>query len=69
MKVLATVEEFVEACKSLDNNEIYELFETDISQELRDKIYSFARDDSSEPCRDALNTLGTKYNVQSLIDY
>jgi hypothetical protein len=81
MKVLATVEEFVEACKSLDSNAIYELFETGISQELRDKLYEFSRPYASsteqhlagthtlEPCRDAMYTLGMKYNVQSLIDY
>ena len=81
MKVPETVEEFVEACKTLDSDAIYELFENTISEALRDKLYEFSRPYASsieqnlagthtfEPCRDAMYTLGKKYNVQSLIDY
>jgi len=74
-----TVVEFVDACKSLDGNAIYELFEYEISDNLRNEIYGYSRPYScdpglrdthtSEPCREAMYTLGTKYNVQSLIDY
>ena len=76
-----TVIEFVNACKTLDNEGIYVLFEEVISQELRDELYGFSRPYAEsdeqhlagthtyEPCRDAMSTLGMKYNVQSLIDY
>jgi hypothetical protein len=73
--------EFVNACKTLDNDGIYMLFEEKISEKLRDELYSFSRPYANnveqnlagthtfEPCRDAMITLGMKYNVQSLIDY
>jgi hypothetical protein len=78
---ISTVQQFVEACKTLDNEGIYELFEVKISQDLRDELYTFARPYAEtvaqnlagthtfEPCRDAMITLGLKYNVQSMIDY
>lgn len=81
MTVPSTVEEFAEACKSLDNEAIYELFEDEITQDLRDELYGYGRPYAEtmeqnlagthtfEPCRDAMITLGLKYNVQSLIDY
>ena len=76
-----TVQQFAEACKSLDNDAIHELFEDEITQLLRDEIYEFSRPYAEtvaqnlagthtfEPCRDAMNAIGVKYNVQSLIDY
>ncbi len=64
-----TIAEFAEACKDLSNEEIYCLFEEDISDELRDKIYDLAEKDCNEPCRDALIKIGTQYSIQSLIDY
>ena len=64
-----TIAEFAAACKTLDNLYIYILFEDDISQELRDKIYALAEKDCCEPVRDALIKIGLQYNVQSLIDY
>lgn len=76
-----TVQQFVEACKQLDSNAIYELFEDVISQDLRSELYSYSRPYAEtvaqnlagthtfEPCRDAMITLGLKHNVQSLIDY
>ncbi len=78
---ISTVQQFAEACKSLDNNAIYELFEDVISQQLRDEIYEFSRPYADtvaqnlagthtfEPCRDAMIAIGVKYNVQTLIDY
>ena len=76
-----TVQAFVQTCATLSNEEIYELFENEISQELRDEIYSYSRPYAEtveqnlagthtfEPCRDAMITLGQKYNIQNLIDY
>jgi hypothetical protein len=66
MKLVA---EFAEACENKTQEEIYELFEDDISQELRDRIYSFSEIDTPEPVRSALNGVGILYNVQSLKDY
>jgi len=76
-----TVAEFVAACKTLDNFDIYVLFEEEITQDLRNELYSYSRPYAEtvaqnlagthtfEPCRDAMITLGLKHNVQSLIDY
>ena len=76
-----TVAEFVDACKTLDHFGIYLLFEDDIAPELRSELYSYSRPYADtveqslagthtfEPCRDAMITLGNKYNVQSLISY
>lgn len=63
------VEQFVDACKTLDNEGIYTLFEA-IPEALRDEIYiCYADPESPEPCRSAMEALGLKFNVQSLIDY
>lgn len=65
-----TVQQFAEACKSLDSNEIYELFEFDLSEDLRDKIYAIADDiNAQEPARLAFNLIGAQYNVESLRNY
>ncbi len=64
-----TIAEFAEACKDLSNEEIYCLFEEDISQDLRDSIYCYSSIGCNEPCRDALIKIGTQYSIQSLIDY
>jgi hypothetical protein len=66
---MKTIAQFAEACKNKTQEEIYELFEDDISQELRDRIYSFSEVDTPEPVRSALNGVGILYNVQSLKDY
>ena len=66
---MKTVAEFAAACETLSSDEIYELFEDDISQELRDRIYSFSEIDTPEPVRSALNGIGIIYHVQSLKDY
>jgi hypothetical protein len=66
---MKTIAEFAEACENKTQEEIYELFEDDISQELRDQIYSFSEIDTPEPVRSALNGIGILYNVQSLKDY
>ena len=67
---MQTVADFAEACKTLVNDEVYELFENGISQKLREQIYYVYEDyETCEPTRAALNAIGAKYNVQSLIDY
>lgn len=65
-----TVQQFAEACKTLDSNAIYELFEFDLSEEVRDMIYAIADDtDAYEPARLAFNKIGLQYNVESLLNY
>jgi len=66
---MQTVQDFALACKHLTSDEIYDLFEFDISQELRDTIYAEAEIDSAEPVRDAFNKIGVRYSVQTLADY
>jgi hypothetical protein len=66
---MITVADFAVACKQLTHEEIYELFEFDISQQLRDLIYMRAEDDTPEPVRSALNNIGYSFNVNSLKTY
>ena len=67
--MINTVAAFAAACMTLDNDEIYELFEDDISQNLRDQIYAYSETSSAEPARSALNKIGFIFNVQSLVNY
>ena len=66
---MITVADFAAACKHLDSDDIYNLFEDEISDELRDEIVSYATVQSNEPVREALNNIGRTYSVQSLADY
>ncbi len=65
---MKTIAEFAAACDKLTHEEIYELFEDDISVELRNDIYAYA-EMCAEPVRNALNKIGMQYSIQSLIDY
>ena len=70
MSVPQTVVQFADACRKLNSDEIYELFEDTISQELRDKIYNdYSDDDVSEPMRQAMIQIGREFAVLSLVDY
>jgi hypothetical protein len=65
-----SVQQFAEACKSLDSNAIYELFEFELSEDMRSKIYAIAdNSDAFEPVRLAMHTIGLQYNVESLQNY
>jgi hypothetical protein len=66
---MQTIAEFAAACKHLEQEEIYELFEDGISQELRDQIYSYSEIDTPEPVRSALNGIGMIFSVQTLAEY
>lgn len=72
---MLTVQQFVEACKSLNSEMIYDLF-YDASDELRDAIFAEVEgtlgvvlEHENEPTRASMYALGVKYNVQSLRDY
>ncbi len=60
---------FAQECVILTHDQIYMLFEDEITQELRDEIYSTFWSTSSEPCRAALRQLGERYCVISLQTY
>jgi hypothetical protein len=66
---MINVADFAVACKHLTSDEIYNLFEYDISDALRNEIISRAAVDSNEPVREALNNIGRTFSVQSLADY
>ena len=66
---MKTIAEFATACINKSHNEIYELFEDDISQALRDLIYNRADTYTNEPVRSALNNIGFSFNVNSLKTY
>ena len=69
MKKIKSVAQFAAACKNLTHDQIYTLFEDDISQELRDRIYSYSEIDTPEPVRSALNGIGIQFNVNMLKYY
>lgn len=68
-----SIAQFAEACKTLDSDEIYELFEFNLSEEMRNAIYEIADDADDvavlEPARLAFNAIGLMYGVESLINY
>ena len=65
-----TVQQFVEVCKSLNSEAIYDVFEDDCTQAVHDEIYEkYADFSSNEPTRSAMNALGLAFSVQSLYDY
>ncbi len=67
---ISTVQQFAEACRGLDNDGIYDLFEDVISDDLRDEIYKISDVfDTPEPARLAFNLLGAQYNIESLMNY
>jgi hypothetical protein len=70
MNTLNTLKSFALACTNKSSDEIYDLFEFDVSNSLSDTIYnSVAHINTDEPVRTALNAIGIAYNVQSLINY
>lgn len=64
-----TIEEFAEACRDLECDEIGKLFEDTITHNLRRLIYTTFWSKSPEPCRAAMHQIGARYCVSSLIDY
>lgn len=65
-----TLEQFAAMCSYLTGDQIYEMFESHISEDLRDKVYALNTDaECPEPTRASLNALGELYKVKSLIDY
>lgn len=61
--MLATMREFVLAVESLQNiSDVYDLFEDECTETLRELIFSFSDTNSPEPFRSAMYNLGfTEY--------
>lgn len=56
--MITTLEQFIEFCKSATNDEIFDAFEDDCSDEVRDEVYAYSDPDSPEPFRNAMFNLG-----------
>jgi hypothetical protein len=57
--MINSVNEFVETAKNLDNDAIYDLFEYDTSDAVRDEIYALVKNENEpEPMRAAMHILG-----------
>lgn len=58
-----TLQQFLQAAQQCrDNNEIYELFEYNTAEHVREAVYAHAAADSAEPFRSAMHALGfTQY--------
>lgn len=68
-KRICSLRQFADACKNLSNNDIYELYENEITDELKQEIDYTFWSISPEPCRAALRQLGERYSVRSLCEY
>jgi hypothetical protein len=56
--MITKVADFVDFCKTADNETIYDAFEFECSDDVRDAIYDLADLDSVEPLRNAMHKLG-----------
>jgi hypothetical protein len=68
-KDMHSMQQFAEACKDLSSDQIYILFEDEITQTLRDEITCTFWSTSHEPVRAALHQLGERYCIVSLQAY
>lgn len=68
-KRIHSMQQFAEACKNLSNNDIYELYEREITYDLKQEIDYTFWSISPEPCRAALRQLGERYCVRELQEY
>lgn len=74
---MKTLKDFAEACRAAETAPpsqeyggfIFNLFEDEISQNLRDEIYKLADANSNEPCRSSMIKLGYMFGVKTLIEY
>ena len=68
-KDIHTMKQFADVCHELSSNNIYLLFNDEITQELRDEIYQTFWSTSAEPTRAALRQLGERYCSVGLQSY
>ena len=70
-KKLHSIRQFADACVGLSNSDIYELYEREISEELKDEIDCtfWSIKEVPEPCRSALRQMGERYGIRELQEY
>ena len=56
--MIASFTEFVSRCLNATNDEIYQIFEFETAENVRDQVYAFADPASSEPFRSAMCRIG-----------
>ena len=60
--MITTLDQFVAFCKTATNDEIYEAFEDNCSDDVREQVYAHSNPESPEPFRNAMFSLGfTEY--------
>ena len=60
--MITNIAEFIQKCEVSTNDQIYEMFEFECSDEVRTDVYFWANPASSEPFRSAMYNLGfTEY--------
>lgn len=68
--MITSLEAFLAACDKQNNDRIYEIFEYEIDESTYVQVMANVEDDEDpEPVRNALNVLGRKHGIQSLVDY
>jgi hypothetical protein len=56
--MITTFEQFIAFCQTASNDEIYEAFEDNCTDDVRDEVYSYANPGNPEPFRNAMFNLG-----------
>lgn len=56
--MITTIAEFIQKCEVSTNDQIYDMFETNCSDKVRNEVYFFAAPTSPEPFRSAMYNLG-----------
>lgn len=56
--MITSVNDFVMCCANASNSEIFDMFEYDCTDDVRDSIYALADDNAVEPFRSAMHKLG-----------
>ena len=67
--MLNTIQEFAVNCSGRSSEEIYDIFEVDATDFVRDEVMLLAGIKSCEPVREGLNKLGYMFGIKSLIEY
>ncbi len=73
VKMICSIDEFVAECRNAtDRDAIYDMFEEQLAEDVRDELYQYAEcldPFAAEPVRLVINTLGELHNVQLMKDY
>lgn len=69
LSIQRKIEVFALACKNLNSNQIFLLFEECLTDEVRDIVIQQGDPESLERFRAACDAIGAKYNINSLKEY